>query len=247
MIKVSKIGEDFKRLLVMQYAPIGFYYADEKPDEAAAFTTPGSGCIMPKILASAKGKTVAFDKNATGWNCSAFYLGYKDWIFPGVEYFLSDGLLMGGTCERFVRTPNLAKKYLESVRFKEKATGVAIFKPLDKFSDSEKPELAIFFANADQISALVYLLYFDAPEEEERVVARFSSACGAIVTLPLKYARRGEKKAVWGLHDISARVQLPKELMTFTVPFALLVEMWNAAEQSFLYTEKWHNIACGNG
>ena len=243
MKRISEIGKIFKHKLAMEYSPVGFYYADNKPEEAVGFKKSGNGCIMPLILESARGKIVAFDKNSTGWDCSAFHLGYRDWIFTGIEYFLSNGLLIGRECERFVKTPALAKKYVESIRFREKAKGVAVFKPLEKFSNSEKPEVVIFFANPDQLSALVYLLYFGTPEEDDRVVTRFASACGSIITLPLGYARGGEKKAVWGLHDISARARLPKELMTFTLPFNLLIEMWKDIKGSFLYTERWDKIA----
>jgi uncharacterized protein (DUF169 family) len=242
MIKISKIGETFKQKLAMKYSPVGFYYADQRPKEAVGFKKSGSGCIMPLILASARGKTVAFDQHSMGWDCSAFYLGYKDWIFPGIEHFLSHGFI-GRDCERFVKTPALAKQYLKSLKLQEKAKGVAVFKPLEKFGHSEIPELVIFFANPDQLSALVLLLYFDAPEAEDRLITRFASACGSIVTLPLHYARRGEKKAVWGLHDISARARLSKELMSFTVPFDLLVEMWQHIDESFLRTERWASIA----
>jgi len=129
------------------------------------------------------------------------------------------------------------------MRSQQKVKGAAVFKLLEKFRESETPELVIFFVNPDQLSALVYLLYFDAPEKDDLVVAKFASACGSIVTLPLQYVRNGEKKAVWGLHDISARGRLPKELMTFTVPLNLLISMYKDMEQSFLCTERWNNLA----
>ncbi|MEW6607769.1 MAG: hypothetical protein AB1414_10025 [bacterium] len=34
----------------MQYSPVGFYFADKKPEEAIGFKKPGNGCIMPLIL-----------------------------------------------------------------------------------------------------------------------------------------------------------------------------------------------------
>lgn len=238
----SKTGKIFKQKLAMQYFPVSFYFADKKPEEAVGFKKSGNGCIMPLILASAKGKIVAFDENSTGWDCLAFHLGYKDWIFPGIEYFLSHGLLMGD-CERFVKTPMLAKRYVESLKPQVKTKGAVVFKPLEEFKGSETPEVVIFFANPDQLSALVYLLYFAAPEEENRVVARFASACSSIITLPLRYARNNEKKAVWGLHDITARARLPKELMTLVLPFALLVEMSKGIKESFLCTQRWDKIA----
>ena len=238
---VWELGELFKQKLALYYSPVGFYFSDKRPEEAIGFKKRGGGCIMPLVLASTRGKTVAFDENSTGWECSAFYLGYKDWIFPGIEYFLSHGPIKR-KCERFVKTPKLAKKYLESIRFKNKSNGIAIFKPMEKFCGSEIPEVVIFFANPDQLSALVFLLYFNAPEKDDLLVTRFASACGSIITLPLQYAQNGEKKAVWGLHDISARLKLPKDVMTFTVPYSLFVEMGKNIKGSFLDTERWHKI-----
>lgn len=243
MIEPRELGEIFKQKLELRYSPVGFCFSDTHPQEAIMIKKNGHGCIMPLIFSSASGKTVAFDENHIGWDCSAFHLGYKDWIFPGIEYFLSHSKDNAVRCERFVKTPALAKTFLESIRTKEKSKGTAVFKPLDKFSNSESPEVVIFFANADQLSALVYLLYFNDPSKEDCVVTRFASACASIITLPLHYARNGEKKAVWGLHDITARSRLPKELMTFTVPYDVLVEMGKDINQSFLITESWKKIA----
>ncbi|MDR3626679.1 MAG: DUF169 domain-containing protein, partial [Ignavibacteriaceae bacterium] len=83
----------------------------------------------------------------------------------------------------------------------------------------------------------------DAPEEDDRIVGRFASACAAVTTVPLKYARTNQKKAVWGLHDISVRPKLPKDLMTLTFPFELLAEMWINIEESFLTTDRWNKVA----
>jgi hypothetical protein len=241
-MEVSKIGIDFKEVLGMQYYPIGLYFSEQKPENAIGFKEPGSGCIMPLIFSSAKGKIAAFDENSIGWACSAFYLGYKDWIFPGIENFLSNGPMPGRESERFVKTPEIAKQYIESMKFKEKSKGFAIFKPLEKFGINEKPEIIIFFVNADQISGLVSLVYYNAPEEENRIVARFASSCASVASLPLRYARNKEKKAVWGHHDISARARLPKDLMTLAIPFDFLTELWKEINESFFITEQWKRI-----
>ncbi|MCP4146933.1 MAG: DUF169 domain-containing protein [bacterium] len=181
-LKVSVVGETFKLELGLKYSPIGFYYADKKPEGSLGFKKSGNGCIMPLVLAAGRGKTVAFDQDSMGWACSAFHLGYTDWILKGIEYFLSHGVLFTGSCERFVKTPALARMYVKSIRFPEKSRGAAVFKPLECFEDGEKPELVIFFADANQLAGLVTLLYFGAPGECDRVVTRFASSCGSIVT-----------------------------------------------------------------
>jgi uncharacterized protein (DUF169 family) len=243
MIDLKQISSSFRNKLLLNYTPVGFYYSEKKPDGALGFKEKGGGCIMPLIFTSAKGKTVAFDENTTGWPCSAFYLGFSDWIFPGIEKFLSNGPFPGRECERIVKTAEQAESYVKSLRSPEKAKGYAIFKPLEEFTAEEKPEVVIFFANADQLSALTYLLYFDAPQDEDRIVGRFASACAAVTTMPVKYARAGQKKAVWGLHDISVRPKLPKDLMTLAFPLELLIEMWENMDESFLNTSRWEKVA----
>jgi len=131
---------------------------------------------------------------------------------------------------------------LKSIKFKEKATGVATFRPLENYPDGDEPELVIFFANADQLSALILLLYFSRPEEDCRVVSRFASACASIVTLPLQYAQRGDKKAVWGMHDISARTKLPHNIMSLSLPYDMVLEMYKNINESFLRTSTWKTI-----
>ncbi len=242
MIKPSQISRDFREKLVMKYSPVGFHFTDKKPEGASVIKNPGNGCIMPRILASAKGKTYAFDDRSLP-GCAAFFLGFRDRLFTGAEYFLSHAPVVGSLCERFVKTPALAKKYIRWARYPEKSKGFAVFKPLELFTGSEKPELVIFFANPDQLSALVYLLHFGAPLDNDRVVTGFSSGCGSVVALPLKYGRSGIKKAVWGLHDVSARANLPADLMTLTLPFDLLVEIWKDIKKSFLITGTWDKIA----
>lgn len=243
MTDAASIAEKYVKMLRLRYSPIGCFFADTRPEGAVGFRKKGTGCIMPLILSAGTGKTVAFDRETTGWPCSAFYLGYKDWIFTGVECFLAQGPSPGRECERFVKTAGQARRFLKAMRFETKTKGAVVFKPVEHFAEGETPEFVIFFANADQLSALVFLLYFDAPEESDRVMARFSSACGSVFTLPLQCARKGEAKAVWGLHDISARLRLPKDLMTFAVPFPIFMKMGRDMKDSFLKTETWDGIS----
>jgi uncharacterized protein (DUF169 family) len=242
MNAIAQMGLDFKRALATDLSPIGFGFRSERPPGATGFKGKGGGCIMPLIFSAARGKTVAIDVDTTGWPCSAFYLGYADWIFPGIEMFLSDGPI-GRECERFVASPQQAKQYLESIRIEPRSTGAAVFEPMELATTTLAPEVVIFFADPDRLSALVFLAQFSDPMDEHRVVTRFASACGAVTTLPLHFARKGELKAVWGMHDIAARTRLPKELMTFAMPFALAKQMHENLERSFLTTTSWATIA----
>jgi len=238
----SEIGIQIREKMGLAYSPVGMFYSDQKPANAIGFKSKGNGCIVPLIFSSAKGKTVAFDKETTGWDCSAFYLGYKDWIFDGIECFLSDVPVNGRECERFVKTPGQAKAFITSLKPKILNHRVTVFKPLENFDLDETPEIVIFFANPDQLSGLVNLLHFNSPEKEDLVVTRFMSGCGSVVTLPMKYKTEGAVKAVWGMHDISARLRIPADLMTLTMPYDLLVDIYNDLDKTFITTENWRRI-----
>ena len=241
-MKTNEIGIKIKDKLGLTYFPVGIYYSETKPANAGGFKNKGNGCIMPLILSAAKGNTIAFSPETTGWACSAFYLGYADWIFDGIECFLSDGNVQGRSSERFVKTPEQAKEYIKSFIPENLEKRYTILKPLSDFLPEEKPEIVVFFANPDEISGIIFLLYYDAPEEDNRVVTRFMSACGAVVTVPMKYKREGQLKAVWGMHDISARLRLPKDLMTLSMPYEMVEEIAGHLDSSFVITENWKKI-----
>ena len=225
------------------YQPIGLVMTDKKPDGASSFKKSGNGCIAKLIFSASKGKAVAIDKDSTGYPCSAFYLGYGDWIFDGIEYFLSNSPTpIGRECERFVKSPGLAKEFVESFVPETHSEKTYVYKPIAAFDRAENPEVVIFFANADQMSALVYLIHYSHPLDFDRVETGFASACMAMSTIPLRYAKEREDKAFWGMHDIAVRSSMPRELTTMSMPFSMFEEICTIADESFLRTEKWEKI-----
>jgi len=144
-----------------------------------------------------------------------------------------------------MKDPETAKRFVETFIPENKRNGAIVFKPLEQFRDDEKPEIVIFFANPDQLSALVFLIQYAAPDEE-RIMTKMASACISIFTSPLKFAQRGEKKAVWGLHDISVRKLMPKDLMTLTLTYDLFCEVYENINGSFIQTENWKKLRSRN-
>lgn len=236
------ISEKLKEALGLHYFPIAMYFSDEYPQDAVNSDKPFNSCIIPLIFSSAKGKTVAFNRNNAGMDCSTFFLGYKDWIFPGIECFLSDGIVFGRGGERFVKTAKQAKSFVKSYIPKEINRKITVFKPLHQLSEGEYPELILFFVNPDELSGLVYLLHFNSPDKDDLVVTAFHSGCGSLVTLPMKYKTAGKMKAVVGMHDIAARSKLPKDILTLTMPFELVNEMYHEIDHSFIITDNWKKI-----
>ena len=68
------------------------------------------------------------------------------------------------------------------------------------------------------------------------------AACTNLITWPLKYLDRGEKRAVLGGWDPSARKFFKTDELTFTVPFSMFLQMFERFEASFLTTKTWGNV-----
>lgn len=140
----------------------------------------------------------------------------------------------------------MAKAFVENVKPVKTEKQYLVIKPLEDFLPEEEPESVLFFVNADQLSALVFLSHFDAPGSMDRIVAPFASACMALVTLPLKLARSNEQKAVMGMFDISVRTRMPQDLLSMAMPYAFLKNLYAILPESFVITENWEKVKARN-
>ncbi len=242
--------------LRLKYSPFAVILSDEKPEGAIQFKEGTWGCVASMMVAASKGKTVFFDRKTFGCMGGGTGLGfgnrYKD--FP-IEYFLSTGTkdiktnirtrisLEEG--EAYVKTPELARKFIDSLPMKEVDSEYIAFKPLEKVESFEKPEMVIFFANPDQISALVILANYGR-ESNESVVSFFGAGCHSII-YGYAEAEKEVPRAILGFFDISARKYVDKDLLSFTVPVKMYEEMEANVEGSFLEREQWLDLNKRNG
>lgn len=242
--------------LKLKYSPFVVILTDEKPEGAVQFREGTWGCVASMMVAASKGKTAFFDRKTFGCMGGGTGLGfgnqYKD--FP-IEYFLSTGTkdiktnvrtrisLEEG--EAYVKTPELAKKFIDSLPMREVDSVYIVFKPLEKVESSEKPEMVIFFANPDQISALVVLANYGR-ESNESVVSFFGAGCQSII-YGYAEAEREVPRAILGFFDISARKYVDRDLFSFTVPLKMFEEMEGNVEGSFLEREQWLDLNKRNG
>lgn len=225
-----------------KYKPCGVYFTDERPEGALELKKKGNGCVVPLMLKAATGVPLVFAEESTGWPCSAFYLGFQDTIFDGIEYFLSNKDDFWRPCERFIQTPGLAKTLIDNIKPVKPTKHYLAIKPLEDFQEAEEPETVLFFVNADQLSALVFLSHFDAPGSFDRVIAPFASSCMALVTYPLKMARNHEEKAIIGNFDIAARTRMPADLLSYAMPWPFLKKLAGFLPESFVTTHNWETI-----
>lgn len=263
------------KAIQLQYQAVALLWSDEKPADAMQFSEGKWGCIMWLVVHAAKGKSAVADVKTFGCFGGGVGLGFGNQYqnFPGGEegfcYFLSSGNAgrRGGPelaeqikpymtkeshdhflhGEHYIKSPELVAKFVKMLPMAEIPQRYVVFKPLDKVDiTQEKPRSVIFFANPDQLSALVVLANYGR-DDKENVIIPYAAGCQTIGIYPYREAQSARPRAVVGLTDLSARVYVRKQLgdshmMTFAVPFALFEEMEQNVPGSFLERHTWQSL-----
>ncbi|MFP3945669.1 MAG: DUF169 domain-containing protein [Archaeoglobaceae archaeon] len=260
------------RALKLKYEPVAILWSDEKSQKATQFKEGKWGCVMWKLASAAKGKTGVFDRYTFGCPGGGVGLGFGNQyenFMGGIEgfcHFLScgnenterkeigeqiekygckeaaDNFLKG---ERYVKTPELVKKFLEKLPMRDIPYRYVVFKPLSKLDEDEQPVVIVFVVNPHQLSALIVLANYDR-EGINNVIAPMGAGCHQIGIFPYKEADSDNPRAVIGLTDLSARKnvrrQLGEDVLTFAVPYKMFKEMEENVEGSFVERDTWKSL-----
>jgi uncharacterized protein (DUF169 family) len=269
--EVRKMESRIAEALNLKYGPVAIMWTDEKPEEAGQFKEGKWGCVMWMLARAAKGKTAVFTKDTYGCWGGGVGLGFGNQYltFPGgIEcfyYFLSTGneqweqgketaeqikdfvskdfledFLKG---ERYLKSPEMVKDFVDAMPMMEVPSKYVVFKPLSQVVPEKKqPEIVIFLAPPDQLAALVILANYGR-QGTENVSIPYAAGCQTIGIFPYKEVQSENPRAVVGLTDISAREnlrkQLGKDLLSFAVPWKMFLEMEGDVEGSFLQRRTW--------
>ena len=240
-IDLQKYQKLHERLALKEH-PIAAYYTDNKPAQGLSPAEKGHLCIFALLnRARRNGETVYLDEAHTGCEGGAYYLGFRASARPNIEYFLSCGIPGEMEGERYIKTPELARQFFSSTKPRKALARYCLFKPLDKLSADEEPEVVVFFASPDVLAGLFTLTNY-AAERSDAVRAPFSSGCGAILTHPLKEAEKDAPQAILGLFDVSARPFVHPNILTLAMPMKLFNMLLESQDESFLITESWNKV-----
>jgi uncharacterized protein (DUF169 family) len=266
----SKIAD----AIFLKYQPVALTWSDEKPEEVVQFQQGKWGCIMWLAASAAKGKAAACDRKTFGCFGGGVGMGFGDQYvnFPGGKdcfcHFLScgneqskhgrqaaekvkpflrkesyDNFVSG---ERYIKTPERVHQFIENLPITDIPAEHVIFKPLvDIDPQQETPRVIVFFADPDQLSAMVVLANYDR-EDNNNVIIPYAAGCQTVGIYPYQEAQAERPRAVVGLTDLSARVYIRKQLgdnlMTFAVPLAMFEEMESHVAGSFLDRPTWQGL-----
>ena len=164
------------------------------------------------------------------------YTGFAPRLRPNFEYFLSCGIPGKLEGERYKKSPDLVKAYLENHPPFKAPGRYLIFKRWDHLLAKNEPAAIIFIAVPDVLSGLFTFANFDFAEPNG-VIAPMGSGCSSIVSYPLAESKSSTPRCVLGMFDVSARPRVPANTLTFAIPLKRFQQMIQNMEESFLITE----------
>jgi uncharacterized protein (DUF169 family) len=263
-----------KDYLKLDFDAVALTFSNDKIDNAISLKEGKYGCVMYLFVSAARGKTTQVSRETFGCWGGAVGLGFGNYYtkFPGgLECFYSflsngnknsekgknilknlEGKVNESLYEKFAngeklkKTPELVKTFVEKdlpitdIPFK-----FVTFKPLSLAENNDNIKSVSFIVNPDQLSALIILSnYFR--DGLNNVIAPQAAACQQIGILTYKEDESEDPRAVIGLTDISARLNLKHSLkggyLTVSMPYKLFLKMEENADESFLNGPTWNKL-----
>ena len=239
-------------MLHLTLEPVGIFFGNTSANSELAASPEKRNCVIPFLLAAAKGKITSMDE--AGCTCPGGAVGacFGDGftrLNPNIHKMLSQGLgdmapenapPMMKEGERFFCSEDVAMKWRQSMPYSDKGYPRIVFAPLSRWAEVGTPDLVFTFANADQISALVTMQGFHNGKAVN-TLAPFGAVCHSIV-YAAEQMDKDEPYAIMGLFDISQRSAAIKDYLSITVPYRLWQNMTKELDKSCLTTHSWKNI-----
>ncbi len=234
--------ERWRRYFGAAELPITFYYTDE-PGRAPAASVPHERheCVLAALARVRQGEALQFDATTVGCDGGRRYFGFTQQVRPEFEYFLSCGIPGKLEGERYKKSPELVREFVERAPAFRAPGRSIVFKRWDALTAADAPEVVIFFARPDVLSGLFTLANFDQVTAHG-VVTPFAAGCGSVVQYPYLERDADNPRGFIGMFDVSARPFVPAETLSFAVPMRKFAGMVRDMEESFLITSSWAKV-----
>jgi uncharacterized protein (DUF169 family) len=221
--------------------PVAYFYTDGVSAKDAKDSRDEQECVIAAFERVRQGHTFVYGAESPGCKGWARYTGFSQKLGPDFEYFLSYGIPGKVEGERYKKSPDLVKTYIESHPAFEAPGRFLVIKRWDKLAVGDQPFGVIFFATPDVLSGLFALANYDR-SDPNGVITPMGSGCSTIVDRVYHEAQSDQPRCVLGMFDVSARPQVPPGMLTFAIPFARFEQMVANMDESFLITESWDHV-----
>ena len=156
---------------------------------------------------------------------------------------LADDFLHG---ERYLKDAETTRGFLATMPIFDIPANYVFVKPLGLADPSREDIKSVtFFANPDQISALVVLANYTEPSLEN-VAVPWAAACQIMGIFAYRELERDHPRALLGLTDLSARLNvrtsLGNNVLSFTMPWPLFLSMEQDVDGNFLQRKTWDEL-----
>jgi hypothetical protein len=198
-------------------------------------------CLIGQLVNVFRGEDLAFADDTIGCPGGKRYLGFSQSLMPNFEHFLSCGIPGQMEGERYKKSPEIVREFLQNAPVMTAPAKYAVFKRWDQLAVEDIPEVVIFFAPPDVLSGLFTLSGFDE-RDRNSVIAPFEAGCASIAQYPWLEGKTAEPHAVLGMFDVSARPSVPEQVLSFAVPSSKFKRMIDNMDESFLITESWAKV-----
>ncbi len=222
--------------------PLALYYTNDPSQAEVLPDVNGWRCVIADVNKARRGNPIALKSSSVGCPGGRKYCGFSTHIREGFEYFLSSGIPGKLEGERYKKTPELVKNLLAKWPEFIAPGEYIVFKRWDALTESDTPEVMVFFASPDVLSGLFTLAGFDV-DETSAVTVPFAAGCASIAQFPYQQRGREDEKCVIGMLDVSARPYVESGIMTFAAGYEKFVTMTANMDESFLITPSWDKIA----
>jgi hypothetical protein len=233
--------ERWKKYFAGSELPIAFYYTDKITPSDLEKSDNEYRCLIGNLNRVREGFPFIYEIQTPGCPGGKRYSGYTTKLRSNFNYFLSCGIPGQVKGERYKKSPEIVEQFMTHYPSRKAPGKYLVFKRIDKLNNDEKPLAIIFFANNDVLSALFTLANFDY-DSLFGVIAPMGSGCASIIYHALLESDRDKPRCILGMFDISARPEVPKDRLTFTIPMRRFEEMTLIMDQSFLITEQWQLV-----
>ena len=209
--------------------PVAFGYSDRAATEVRKIPR----CIVGAIRKVCDGESLTLTAGNVQCGGGSLYTAFAP-MPERVPAFVAE-------VEHYKQTREQVEEYIGRIGIRLSEKPYLNFVRLDQLEDPDEAEGILFFATPDVLSGLCSWAFYDN-NDTDAVCVPFASGCCSIVTFAAKENASGGRRCFIGMLDPSARLLVPKDELTFTLPACRFKEMMQTMEQSALFRKAYSAV-----